>query len=474
MQLRNRPDDRITGGGLEGELSNFDLDVRMLPSFPNYVEAVLFYEVRQEEDPAARGELAERLVARLHAILDRHACAIMPVHVRYHWTTAVVRRVQGRLVTVVYDSARHPATARDINFHFTRDLGLGPPTIVAHAKQRRGSAECGLHVFLIGAWAAYGTRPLPQAQLAPPDYISLHGWRALLAGGQPLTRGLTTTLMGACGDAAALIGFGAAVRGGAGRSGAARRSVITRPAASAPFRIRAGPAGPLLNIPTPATAASPAATPTAPSLSTDPVGHLRYAIRMPRRPQPPPDPRTRAQRAHDHSERAQLDAAASWDPGELQDDFLRETPVPLAWFLSRATAEDLDAETVELVRAFYAFCTPAQPSFARLTSDTADPTFWALHPTGDLIRKGQPLRHLFGACAARLLASDKVHLASVEDRQPAAYSAFTPGSYLTNTAVDRALQHALLHSPPSTGWSYLPSRVLSWWHGRQCVPRDTL
>ena len=128
-----------------------DLELRMAPAFPNYVPAALFYRVRTEEHPSIRRDLGRDLVARRLSILERHSCAIMPVHVRYHWTTAVIRRVSGRLATVIYDSAQHPATAGDINFHFTRDLGLARPVIVAHAKQFRGSAECGLHVFFVGA-----------------------------------------------------------------------------------------------------------------------------------------------------------------------------------------------------------------------------------------------------------------------------------------------------------------------------------
>ena len=91
----------------------------------------------------------------------------------------MVRLISGRLTTIVYDSAGHPTIARDINFHFTRDLGLERPTIVAHARQFGRSAECGLHVFLVGAWAAFGTRPLPHVQLTLPRHMSLHTWRSL-------------------------------------------------------------------------------------------------------------------------------------------------------------------------------------------------------------------------------------------------------------------------------------------------------
>ena len=179
----------------------------MPPAFPNYVPAALFYRVRTEEHPSIRRDLVRDLVARLLWILERPSCASMPVHVRYHWTMAVVRWVSGRLTPVVYDSARHPASARDITSHFTRDLGLAWLVIVAHTKHFRGSAECGLHVFFVGAWAAYGTKPLPQAQLTPPRYVSLHAWRAMLTECRPLTQHLTALLAAACPDFAFMIGF---------------------------------------------------------------------------------------------------------------------------------------------------------------------------------------------------------------------------------------------------------------------------
>ena len=308
----------VTGGGLSGELSDWDLDARMTPSFPNYVPALRFYRVRTEGDPVLRRGLAEALVEQLHAILDRHPCAIMPVHVRHHWTTAVVRRVQDRLVTVIHDSARHPATARDMELHFSRDLCLEPPTIVAHAKQRRGSAECGLHVFLIGIWSVFGTRPLPREQLTPPRYLSLHAWRALLDDGQPLTRTLAATLVNSSEDVASLIGFVGAVRGGARRGGPSKS-------------VRIGP-------------------------STSRC-HLRYSITVPDKPQPPV-PKDASLRPT-HSARAQRAAAASFDPSELADAFVDQTPVPLSWFLSRAAISPLSDTKVELVRSFYLHCDPA-------------------------------------------------------------------------------------------------------------------
>ena len=298
-----------------------DLDLRMAPAFPNYVPAALFYRVRTEERPSIRRGLARDLVARLLSILERHSCAIMPVHVRYHWTTAVVRRVAGRLTTVVYDSARHPATARDITSHFTRDLGLARPVIVAHAKQFRGSAECGLHVFFVGAWAAYGTRPLPQAQLTPPRYVSLHAWRALLTECRPLTQHLTALLAAACPDFASMIGFDDVVRGGAPTSAA----IPLSPPAD-------GPEGALG------------------------LGPVRYSLDVPEEA-PPVAHRTRARRsAHDAD--AQRAAAATFDPASLTEEFVVQTPVPLSWFLSRAASAGLSGATVALVREFYHHCDP--------------------------------------------------------------------------------------------------------------------
>ena len=84
----------------------------------------------------------------------------------------MVRRVSGRLATVVYDFARHPATARDIGFHFTRNLGPEQLVIVAHAKHFWGSAECGLHACLVGAWAAYGTSPSGSIDPSLPHFLA--------------------------------------------------------------------------------------------------------------------------------------------------------------------------------------------------------------------------------------------------------------------------------------------------------------
>ena len=197
--------------------------------------------------------------------------------------------------TVVYDSARHPATARDITSHLTRDLGLARPEIVAHAKQFRGSAECGLHVFFVGAWAAYGTRPLPQAQLTPPRYVSLHLWRALLTECRPLTQHLTALLAAACPDFASMIGFDNVVRGGAPTSAAIPLSLLAD-----------GPEGALG------------------------LGLVRFSLDVPEEA-PPVAHRTRARRsAHDAD--AQRAAAATFDPASLTEEFVVQTPVPLSTF----------------------------------------------------------------------------------------------------------------------------------------------
>lgn len=412
-----------------------DLDLRMAPAFPNYVPAALFYRVRTEERPSIRRGLARDLVARLLSILERHSCAIMPVHVRYHWTTAVVRRVAGRLTTVVYDSARHPATARDITSHFTRDLGLARPVIVAHAKQFRGSAECGLHVFFVGAWAAYGTRPLPQAQLTPPRYVSLHAWRALLTECRPLTQHLTALLAAACPDFASMIGFDDVVRGGAPTSAA----IPLSPPAD-------GPEGALG------------------------LGPVRYSLDVPEEA-PPVAHRTRARRsAHDAD--AQRAAAATFDPASLTEEFVVQTPVPLSWFLSRAASAGLSGATVALVREFYHHCDPgggeqATVSLARLTSATADSVFWASRGG---CRSDRPLLRLFRDCATQIVASVRARAAAQEDKLHMAYRAFQRHTYLTDTAVDAPILDAVFRDPPATGWSYLPCRALTWWEGRCTLP----
>ena len=51
-----------------------------------------------------------------------------------------------------------------------------------------------------------------------------------------------------------------------------------------------------------------------------------------------------------------------------------------------------------------------------------------------------------------------------------AYRAFQRHMYLTNTAVDALVLDTVFRDPPSTGWSYLPCRALTWWEGRCTLP----
>ena len=421
----------------------------MRPAFPNYVPAALFYRVRREESPSVRRRLAEDLVRRIRRALRDHDYVVMPVHVRYHWTTAVIRYTGGRLSTVVYDSARHPATGRDIIYHFTRDLGLDPPAIVAHARQQRGSAECGLHVFLVGAWLAHGTRPLPLTQTSSPALICLQAWRGLLGGPDPLHLPLVSALMEACPMAAALTGFGVSADGDCPR-----------------------PSG--CGTPLQAAGAPDARGPTG-ALSTG-SGVLHYAIPIPEQPPSPVAPSARARRSQ-HGARAQRGAAATFDPTELEAEYAREIPVPLARLL--AVCEGLSPETLGRVREFYAHCDPqggkqAALSFARFVSPTADDDFWTARPFATRFEHDPVLRDRFMRAAADVLASVAVHSASADDRVHMAYSAYKKGTYLSDTAVDAAVGHAVRREPPATGWSYLPCRVLTWWHGRGSVPPATL
>ena len=44
-----------------------------------------------------------------------------------------------------------------------------------------------------------------------------------------------------------------------------------------------------------------------------------------------------------------------------------------------------------------------------------------------------------------------------------AYRAFPQHTYLTDIAVNAPIVDTVFHTPPSTGWSYLPYRALTWW-----------
>ena len=89
--------------------------------------------------------------------------------------------------------------------------------------------------------------------------------------------------------------------------------------------------------------------------------------------------RTRARRSTRNAN-TQRAAAAAFDPAELPNDYIDQTPVPLTWFFSRAATTGPDAATVTIVQDFYRHCDPgggerAAVSLDRLTSPNADLAF---------------------------------------------------------------------------------------------------
>ena len=64
----------------------------------------------------------------------------------------------------------------------------------------------------------------------------------------------------------------------------------------------------------------------------------------------------------------------------------------------------------------------------------------------------------------------RARAAAQEDKLHMAYRAFQRQTYLTDTAVDAPILDTVFRDPPSTGWSYLPCRALTWWEGRCTLP----
>ena len=68
------------------------------------------------------------------------------------------------------------------------------------------------------------------------------------------------------------------------------------------------------------------------------------------------------------------------------------------------------------------------------------------------------------------MAPVRARAAAREDKLHMAYRAFQRHTYLTNTAVDAPVLDTVFRDLPSTGWSNLPCRALTWWEGRFTLP----
>jgi len=169
------PAREIFGGDVRSLLSATDLDRLLAPALgEQYVPAVTTYDVRIGRASASG------VAAALRRRLERAPWILMPVHVRHHWTTAIIQRRGVGYAVNVYDSAPTASTRKEILALLTR-LGFPGCNVVCHARQETGTNECGLHVVLVGAnlmpVASSAPPPLPQSGLT----VSLAPWRDYLA-----------------------------------------------------------------------------------------------------------------------------------------------------------------------------------------------------------------------------------------------------------------------------------------------------
>lgn len=167
----------ISGGNIFDCLAASNLDglCRLLLT-KHYVKATVLYLVRTGQKAAAvvRDKIRERVAAV--------GWLLAPLHVRFHWTTAIFSVVNDVLSMHVLDSAPSPITRGDINDLANR-LGIPLTGVVSPVTQPARSNECGLHVVQYALLAA--TRPINiltgYDSRERGREISLAPWRKLLA-----------------------------------------------------------------------------------------------------------------------------------------------------------------------------------------------------------------------------------------------------------------------------------------------------
>ena len=134
------------GGDITDCLSAGDLDGLILPLLgTEYLGASLFYSFRT-------GNLsADALATCINNTLTTYGRVFLPIHIRHHWMSAIMRRTPDlRLTVQVVDSAPSPFTAREVRSLLATVLGTTTPIIfTSFGRQIRGSNECGLFVLRI-------------------------------------------------------------------------------------------------------------------------------------------------------------------------------------------------------------------------------------------------------------------------------------------------------------------------------------
>jgi hypothetical protein len=144
-----------------------------------------FYDVRmnRRHPRDLRDELLRRLADQRPADGAR-PWLLVPLHVRSHWTTAVLTASDSRLLATVIDSAPALATRNDIA-HLARRVEITVRAVATPIQQPHGSNDCGVHVVMYGIIAAVGGADqlleLPDGKAVDVCHAPLTALRAALA-----------------------------------------------------------------------------------------------------------------------------------------------------------------------------------------------------------------------------------------------------------------------------------------------------
>lgn len=182
----------VRGGDLADCLSDTDIDGVVAPvAGRRYIEAACFYEMRTGRRPPAG------LLALITERVKECGYALMPVHIRHHWTLATIFMGQGALMAKIFDSAPSAVTRKDMTTQFAK-LGI-EPSFNTHGKQPRGSNQCGLHVCRSALTIIHQKLRPPFKELdfkdESPPIVDLAEWRTILATSPPITKNFVRSLL---------------------------------------------------------------------------------------------------------------------------------------------------------------------------------------------------------------------------------------------------------------------------------------
>jgi len=129
-------------------------------------------------------ECLQRFRERLMDMLSKDGRVVVPVHVRHHWLTVVMRRVGESVHMASLDSAPSAAARRDVNMWMIT-LFRGTDVLITpqpFPRQKRFSEECGL--FTVLAVTAHMRADRVSWDEIADAVVSLADWRRDIAGGR--------------------------------------------------------------------------------------------------------------------------------------------------------------------------------------------------------------------------------------------------------------------------------------------------